>query len=209
MSTHSSTFSEEGRFERNPNDEYITPVPLAKAVVEVISLGFEPATILDPGAGTGVWGLAAREKWPNATIWGVELKKSERPEEYDYWVDREDFLVWSPPSYVKFDLVIGNPPYSSSTNRNLAADFVMKSLELAYDYTEVWFVLKTEFLNGVGRYKSMYSGAAVPKSVYHLPNRPSWYNNGHTNTIDYSIFQWVKGDNPEFYEGSWLEWRGK
>ncbi len=60
---------------RNPSDFYPTPLALARAAVrDLLPADFNPQTILDPGMGGGVWGMAARERWPHAFIAGVDIR---------------------------------------------------------------------------------------------------------------------------------------
>jgi tRNA1(Val) A37 N6-methylase TrmN6 len=60
---------------RHPQDYYPTPLALARAALGAIPASFSPSRALDPGAGNGVWGIAARDspQCRNAEIWGVEL----------------------------------------------------------------------------------------------------------------------------------------
>ena len=51
---------------RHPLDVYETPPEFAAAGLQLVTT--EPATVLDIGAGGGVWGEAARVRWPGAHI---------------------------------------------------------------------------------------------------------------------------------------------
>ncbi|MBL9102142.1 MAG: hypothetical protein JNL82_14355 [Myxococcales bacterium] len=75
---------------------------------------FKPERILDPSAGSGCWGRAARALWPDAYIIGVEPRASERENilaAYDeaHTMYCAEYLATGPES---FDLVATNPPFS-------------------------------------------------------------------------------------------------
>lgn len=94
-----------------------TPPGVVKQVLERLrdSMEIEPRKILDPSAGSGVFGQEMRKIWPKAHITaieprGKELNNLER--HYDrVLIDRveEDFKLLEDE---KFDLIITNPPFS-------------------------------------------------------------------------------------------------
>jgi predicted TPR repeat methyltransferase len=88
-------YSEKTMRPREPNDFYPSPYKLCKAAVGLLR-SYTHNRVLDPGAGTGNWGGAARERWgPRlATIAGVELDPRPQPVwsrkgAYDTWYEED------------------------------------------------------------------------------------------------------------------------
>lgn len=188
--------------ERDPHDFYPTPFTLCdRAMGLVLNTNMlQPHRILDPGAGTGVWGMAARRRWRDAFIYGVELRKVSKPSDYDYWAN-QNFLEEYAPS-IPSDLVIGNPPYKH------AEQFVRKSHDLLTPRGEMIFLLRLAFLEGQARGKGLWC-EIPPSFVYVLSKRPSFITEGDkkgkTDATAYALFHWVKGDHHPTTL-SWLDW---
>src|SRR5436190_3153030 len=109
--------------ERRVLDQYFTPRADVERCLSVVQ--GKPYKILDPAAGRGAWGEVARLRWPEATIWGVEIDgELQRPPDYTCWL-QGDFLTADLPCW-NLDLIIGNPPYSE----NAAEKFVRKAIPL-------------------------------------------------------------------------------
>lgn len=218
--------------ERDDFDHYPTPIELCRAALLRCPLSVESTTrlrILDPGAGTGVWGEAAREIWPNAEIHGIELREMPAPKAYDHW--RTDNYMLS--RYTKpFDLIMGNPPYGDlweQRQRKLAkqakkhgknyrrpsrplnepmADaeaFVNRSFWNIAHGGFVVFLLRLAFLEGQERCIGLWR-QAVPFSVLTLSRRPSFTGNGKTDATAYAVYYWQPGIHYEHYRGGWLRW---
>ena len=220
MPTIAATFNAEGRFEKNPFDIYETPYALAKAAAFIMEEdvayssfvpGF-PATILDPGCGNrGVWGRAFKTVYPDAHITGVELRYLEMAEQHynEAWFG-VDFLSWNPDR--KFDMVIGNPPYSSKTDRQLAEKFVRKSMNHLDHDGYLMFLLKMDFAGGVDRFKRLFS-EYKPTHIYKSARRVPFFQDTHknrTNTHEYALYVWNKGKTT--YHDTifrWFEWDEK
>lgn len=203
MSTIPATFSKEGRFDKNPHDLFETPMGLVTACLSKMG-PWQPDTVLDVGCGYGAWGRGARVAWPDARIVGVDIVPR-LPVEHPYNnFYRNDFLDIDPG---KFDFIIGNPPYSAEGNRNLAADLVMHGLDcLADEYSRLGFLLKTEFLNADNRYNQIFR-VNPPVEHWVVVQRPSFLNNGRSNTICYSFFIWAKQNKTQQTITRWLSWR--
>lgn len=205
MSTIPSTFSGK-RFKKNPNDYYETPLEIALACLEKFPV-INPDTILDVGCGTGIWGLVARRTHSYAYIAGVDIvdKLDQNQSCYDsHFIT--DYITSDLIKQRKYDLIIGNPPYSSETNSHLAEDFVLHSLDLLTDKGYLGFLLKTEFSASKRRYDNIFRNHA-PLYEYQLVQRPYWtnYKKG-SNTIEYSFFIWQKQLNHETTK-RWLSWK--
>lgn len=182
---------------RSKHDFYPTPLGLCRAALRLLPPE-EYQWILDPGSGTGVWGIAARELFPQSYIVGVEkfpcnycAHKQGTYDEYHY----EDFLTWTPS--VAFSTIIGNIPYSH------AKEFIDKSLDILGHGGRILFLLRLAFLESRKRYKWWKE---VPlKKVWVLANRPSFTNDGHTDETAYALYLFEKG-----YDAmpvlDWLSW---
>jgi adenine-specific DNA-methyltransferase len=83
-----------------------------------------PSTVIDPGAGVGAFTVAARKRWPTATVIAVDLNvvtlgllaarcRAERLEGITLVLD--DYLSWTTNNYDTLSsprLALGNPPYT-------------------------------------------------------------------------------------------------
>jgi hypothetical protein len=187
--------------ERRTLHLYRTPAYLAAAALALVS--GEPRSILDPGAGEGAWGQAARRRWPEATITGVEIRDVIHPPEYDVWLPLTDFTqargFWSAETHCtpgSFDLVIGNPPFRHGEA------FVRRSLSFARpDGGQVLHLLPLGFLASQGRGKGLWREHR-PEHVTVICDRPSFFENGRTDRYDYAFYQWEHGGRSE----ATLEW---
>jgi predicted RNA methylase len=96
---------------RKKLDHYPTPSGLVRASLGLPQINPSPIKILDPGAGTGVWGSIARGRWSESFITGVETQPCPPNGKYDIWYSG-DFFRWSAANArERYDLIIGNPPY--------------------------------------------------------------------------------------------------
>ena len=145
-------------------------------------MNFSPQTILDPGAGDGVWGRAARTRWPQSLIAGVELRAVPQPAGFNFWYSDDYLRMTTAPA---FDLIIGNPPYK------LAESFVRQSLANLADGGYLVFLLPLGFLAGKGRFSGLYSDFP-PERVAICAGRPSFTGNGKTDAHEYAVFYWRK-----------------
>lgn len=216
MSTIPKTFDKDKpRFKKNPNDFFVTPDELALACLQELTFVIQDdipqnnPNILDVGCGTGVWGKAARLTHPLAQLTGIDIVH--RPEVdltaiYDlaYLGDYLNPLTLG--ESTKYNLIVGNPPYSSATNSHLAEDIVLASLDRLTDNGYLGLLLKSEFKASDRRYKNIFYNHS-PLFEYQCVQRPNWanYKKG-SNTIEYSFFVWGKEVN---YVTSvrWLNWR--
>lgn len=171
---------------RDPQDFYPTPPNvIAAALARADSLlAFPPATIIDPGAGTGVWGIGAKRLWPCCNITGIELRDVEPPAIYDDWY-QEDFRLWQRGVF-GVDLVMGNPPYKH------AEQFVRLGLGLLAHNGVMVYLLRLAFLEGQDRGRDLWA-KYPPFLVEVCSERPSFTGDGHTDATAYALFYWRKG----------------
>lgn len=216
------TFNESNpRFEKNPNDVYITPYEVAHGCVKWLwdnslclydRFLLEKVNVIDVGCGTGVWGKAVKEVIPNSHLSGYDIDISNinnlephlsvyKNDVYDT-ILKKDYLTADTKG---FNLIIGNPPYSSKDNRHLAEDIVLKSLDML-DYGDyLGLLLKTEFLASKRRYENIFA-EQPPLYVLQMVNRINWSGAKSGNTIEYAFFVWRKG-SMMYPQIQWLDWK--
>jgi len=95
----------------------------------------------------------------------------------------EDFLSLDKEKFQRYDVIIGNPPYS------LAKEFIDKSLELLAPGGRLIFLLRTNFLESAKRFAWWQD--TLPNRLYVLHKRPSFTGKG-TDATSYSWFIWEK-----------------
>lgn len=169
---------------RDIHDFYPSPLPLCQAALQLVVDRVTPVDILDPGAGTGVWGQAVRSIWRGPWIDGVELNGDHLwPAHYNDW-QQADYLDWI--ATRRYDLVCGNPPYKH------AEAFVRRSLSLTKPGGYVVFLLRLAFLEGQARGAGLWQ-EHPPVQVAVCSKRPSFTPDNRTDSTAYSIFVWQKG----------------
>ncbi|HEV8178391.1 MAG TPA: class I SAM-dependent methyltransferase [Gemmatimonadales bacterium] len=181
LATLRSQLAAKARRARHQDDVYLTRERFVKAGLLLVES--VPQTILDPGAGEGIWGTCARHLWPEVTIIGVDLPGVPRPEGYDEWY-MGDFheLACELPSV---DLVIGNPPY------RYAEPFVRLSLSLLAPEGELLFLLRSAFSEGKARARGLFR-EHEPVEIAVCDERPQFYGEGKGMTA-HSFFRWRPG----------------
>jgi len=132
---------EKNKIQRHRNrkkyNQYFTP---EFAVEKALSLIPETRVehIIDPSVGNGVFLKKASEKWKNAKLFGIDidkdvifkLKKTNLPNSYFIVGDSLLRETWQLPEIKKilskggFDLVVGNPPFSSWFHRIESKDIL-------------------------------------------------------------------------------------
>lgn len=178
--------SEEKKHKRVTDDFYPTPGWCVRRFLDEYHFSPKGQRWLEPGVGDGAIIRAVNE-------WLIE-KGVDVPEWRGFDV-RETALTrgWprlfvqspidAPDLYARlgnapFDVAIGNPPY------NKAAAFI----DFARRYANtVVMLLRLNFLASVKRATFMRQH---PPSVYVLPNRPSFVNEGRTDSTEYAWFVW-------------------
>ena len=164
---------------RHAFDHYQTPAAHIDMALDLVS--GTPATILDPGAGDGAWGTAARQRWPVARIIGVEVRDVPCPPGYDEW-HTGPFEVLAP-ALPGVDLVVGNPPY------RVAEQFVRRSLALLNEGGQLVFLLRLAFLESRVRTRGLFR-EQPPALVSVCAARPIFYGDGRNGADAFAFFVW-------------------
>lgn len=191
---------------RFDNDLYPTPIDFCRSALDVLTSNKDYLNILDPGAGLGAWGKAVRElidtddRFAKANLIGVELDEGTYPdgEYYDEWFV-DDFLNWE--TKMKFDLIIGNPPYRQ------AEEFARKSLELLSANGTMLFLLRLSFLESQKRGNGFWK-EYPPRDVWVVSRRISFTGNRKSDETAYGLYRWeYEWDyrkNPPILR--WMDW---
>lgn len=177
-------------------DYYVTPIPVIESFLKhffkVNGLKPEELTILDPCAG----GDSKHPMSYSQTLINLGCCTSQI-----HTVDkREDSLAQHKFDYltnglspklkaIKFNLIISNPPFLK------ALEFIETSLKTVMDSGFVVFLLRLNFLGGVGR-KEFFKNH-MPEMICVHPKRISFTDDKKTDSIEYAHFVWRKEANPE------------
>lgn len=169
---------------RKPYDFYATPVEVVENFLNNYNL--PKGEILEPSAGNGNILKAIHNKVGGQyRITALEIREEEFKnlnKLADNVIISEDFLEYDFREK-KFDVIIGNPPYSS------AKEFIEKCFELQSDKGVVIMLLRTAFLESKSRYEFWQQHPL--SELYVLSKRPSFTGKG-TDATSYSWFVWDK-----------------
>lgn len=204
----------------NPSDYFPTPIELCRNAIKdlfpdkSLRRGFR---VLDAGAGcTGNWGRSLKSLWPNADVVGVDLPDVLPPvidNPYNTWIQKDyrDLTIEDVDGSM-MDMVIGNPPYSTSMGKrdmHLAEKFVEKSLELLKPDGKLFFFLRTDFLAGGYRQQNFWNKYS-PDVVHICAERVNFFpERGTGQTHNHCIIEWTKYDedalfvDPRIHFWSW------
>lgn len=185
---------------RREHDYYPTPYALCEAVINLVPNYAPIKRIFDPGCGDGVWGRAAKARWPNAQIDGSDIRPVRQlyGDKLSVYGNIWGNYLLSGDGFTRYDLVVGNPPYKD------AEAFVRKSLRLCSTGSYVIFLLRLAFLESQTRARGLWR-EHPPTSVYVLGKRPSFTGNGKTDATAYAIYVWRAGSSSQTTL-HWLNW---
>lgn len=164
-------------------DAYYTPIETARQVLSLVP--GTPRSMLDPSAGRGVFGEAARELWPCAYIVGAEINPdlAAHPA-YQYW-DHVDFLEMR--LRERFDLICTNPPYSGDN----ATAFIRRGLQLLNFGGHLLYLLRLTYADAHSRAEGLF--AEHPPFAIHWLGRVSFEGCGDRSPYAQAVFHWVAG----------------
>lgn len=180
-----------------------------------------PYRILDLGAGTGIWGIAARQLFPDSVIVGVELRNIASPNHgaIDPWLPEFDPDCMPPtlPTAGKYSkapwydvwitgsalddatqaLIMAGGPYDLVIG-NPPFSIAQELIEFAYkvaihDRGHVLMLLRGAYLESSTRYESMWSGGCPLAAFWAFVKRPSFTEDGNTDMTMYGLFLWSAG----------------
>lgn len=168
--------------ERNANDAYFTPAPLALAICRELQRRImAPGMILVPGAGEGAFLRASKEVWPDARQHGLDIDPKLAG------ILQCNYLTFEPSELGGvYDLIIGNPPF------DLAEEFVVQSFKHLAPRGHLAFLLRLSFLGSQGRAERIWSRRDL-RWLAPISPRPSFSVDGKTDAAEYGLFVWEKG----------------
>lgn len=223
---------------RHAADLYPTQNRLALTILQYVKgsklLATEAPTILEPGAGGGIWGKAARFLWPDSYIVGVELRNALNPYHTDcdptLPMNHPDFM---PPTLFTVSKMLTMPDYNIWCTGSFfdpgmelirvtgGYDFVMgnPAFDKAEEYVHqamsllapgglLVYLLPLNFLAGQKRAKQLWPNTPIYKHLT-LSRRPSFLgieDSTKTDAREYSVYIFRKGDTHRGYTGDWLLW---
>ncbi len=163
-------------------DQNFTPSWAVDRLLEAWTPDAPDGVWLEPGAGDGAIIKAVQRK--RSQFWhAVEIEKRFTKRLWDACagiVTIANFLTGMPERLSDVSVVLGNPPFT----------WAMEFLEQAWKLcpaAEVVFLLPLNFLAS-GKRRDMM--AAWTPSLYVLPDRPSFTDDGATDAQDYAWFRW-------------------
>lgn len=183
---------------RDPRDFYPTPFGLVQASLDLIPIA--PAKILDPCAGTGVWGEIARQKWPDSHIEGCDLYFPDETPDYDLWYHGDFHRL---EVIADIDLIMMNPPYGQKAHQ-----FVQQGLKHLAPGGWLVALLLLGYVAAQRRAAFIFDEHR-PLAIYTLPKRPSFRGAGGgsgTDKYNYMVAVWRKEPNPGDIVLRKLEW---
>lgn len=184
---------------RHPEDFYRTPADAVDAVLPHLHQpAADPLAVrsdgaprwLDPGCGDGAIAERVLKRWPRSIGVAVELDPARAcaARRLPLTVYEGDFLASSPIWAMRYDLIIGNPPYEK------ALEFAKRALELS---REVAFLLRVGFLEAKrGSERDEFLEKHRP-DVYLLARRPRFRgrgDGGDSATYAWLIWGYGRGD---------------
>lgn len=161
----------------NPTDFFPTPEGCTKAIIAELEDVLPDGLWCEPAVGDGaiVRAVGVRAGWVTMDIQDVpQLSGS------NVHFPSTDFLTFDPDG-ATFDVTITNPPFY------LAEEFVRKAISCS---THVVMLLRLAFLE-TRRREAFH--AEHPSDVYILSRRPSFMENGATDSCAYAWFHWWPG----------------
>lgn len=167
--------------DRNANDAYFTPVPLARAICEQLAkiLPAAPLSVLEPSVGAGAFLGAIRRTWPNALVGIEDIDKAGLAK---LRADR----CGSPGSTgSNYELIVGNPPYLEAERH------VRVALERLAFGAHLAFLLRIGFISSQER-AVLYQKNPI-RFLVPIIGRPSFTDNGKTDASEYAVFVWRRG----------------
>ena len=199
---------------RPSNGEVQTPLELAQEMVNKLPeevFTSDKTTFLDPcfGSGTFLKALASKLKEYNhskenieSRLFGIEksirfINKIKHIKGFNPSIINADFLKYDFKD-MKFDIVIGNPPYkdpSSGTAQKLWVNFLDKGINIVKPKGYVLYVTPTSWLNtSVNTYKSIHNNNVLYSKIISYPI----FGNNIGTSVSYYLIQNTPSKTKQF-----------
>lgn len=125
--------------------QYFTNNPILKNYVYGM-IQNHPDIILEPSFGQGDLVDTDPKNIHHATIHAFEIDDaiSPLPLNTEYTLIYADFLTY--PITIKYDTIIGNPPYVKTKTKNLYIQFIEKCIDLLNENGEIIFIVPSDFI---------------------------------------------------------------
>ncbi len=181
---------------RPKHDVYETPYNVAYSALQYLKW-YPLDTIIDLGAGNGVWGEAYSGLYGTKSykMIGVDIRDLPMPSYYSNWYSEADIHHISTYELMHLarndaDAVIGNPPFKH------AEAFVR--FALALEPKVVLFLLPLAFLESMKRGQGLFKDHP-PSKVWVSMRRISFFQTEKSKTGDYAtaLFLWDKNHKRE------------
>ena len=178
--------------ERQENDFYPTPDPLAVAICERVAKLLPPHhfEVIEPSAGAGAFVRPLREIWGLQPIIAIDIEPNVQALR-DAGADdvfKADWVSWIQTYRIDGPtLVVGNPPFS------LAKEHVLVGLDYLLPSSHICFLLKQNFFGSRDRL-SLWNQGQLRYFIPIIP-RPSFVKGekSSTDTNEYAVFIWEVG----------------
>lgn len=160
--------------------QYFTPELVAKWICETYVKDSD-IDILEPSCGRGVF-LKHIPIFGARQILGMDVDPTLSKHWASIHSDQKQFVVedflkespWAGSTSIKYDLIIGNPPFgkvNGEGKHSLDVQFVLKALSLLKSSGRIVFLLESKFLHGVERYNQIWGGIASLLSLTVISRR--------------------------------------
>ena len=151
------------------NSKRYTPLAVAKLFIDNLPVMYSQyervQSIWDIGAGSGVWGLAAKGRWSHAMLSGVEKEDLPKPSNYNRWYANTDFDSWID-QHNRFGVGhfwISNPPYDK-------AEQWFWQMHYLQPMAPIFMFLSAGFMEGKDRRRRIYE-VCPPNLILQLDGR--------------------------------------
>lgn len=170
---------------RKKHDLYITPKEATLAIAHHFHIP-DAQSILDVGANDGRWGLAFASYCQDATLSGVELRNTLKPQGFDHWsvIDYTDKVERASMPQQRFDLIVGNPPF------NRGESMVRAAYNQLTNGGTMIFLLPPEFSHSISRCNGLLA-EITPNTVVDLAERMDFTGAGRPHQ-NMSLYIWKK-----------------